>query len=183
VVYAAVPTTGLDRATALDLGLFLVFAATVGQQPGLQEGRLPPGYLPMTEGNGLGPMALYTRRAAVQVAAQSGVVPPIVETPSPAPSVPAASPTPTAKSTPNTGLPPSAVPSVSAPPYKPGVQLPVGYTAALASKVAGLALPIVAAIAFLSALLAGFVRSRAGVVAMNRLQARIASRLQSRSRP
>jgi hypothetical protein len=178
VVYAAVPTTGLDHATATDLGEFLEFAATTGQVTGLEEGRLPPGYLPMTAGNGLGAMVVYTRRAADLVAAQNGDAGPTVKHPTPPLNL-----QPTTKSTPNAGLPPSAAPSPSQGPYTPGVQLPVGYTAALTSKVAGLALPIVAAIAFVSALLAGFVRSRAGVVAMNRLQARITSRLQSRSRP
>jgi hypothetical protein len=57
---------------------FLRFAAGEGQTPGTAPGQLPPGYLPMTEANGMGKLAAYTRTAADAVAAQSGTPPLIV---------------------------------------------------------------------------------------------------------
>ena len=180
VVYAAIPLTGLDYTTAVHLGQFLDFAATDGQETGLGLGQLPPGYLPMTAANGLGAMVLYTRRAAAAVAAQRGTVPSIVETVgSPVPPNASASPTPSAPTTPNAGAPPLAAPSSDVSAYKPGVQLPVGYTAALGSRLAGWALPIVAAIGVLCVLAAGVVRSRAGARAIARLQARLNRRIGS----
>lgn len=180
VVYAAVPTTGLDHAVARDLGELLEFAATDGQQTGLGQGQLPPGYLPMTSANGLGGMVQYTRRAADAVAAQQGKVPSIVETPGPpAPPNTSASPTPSAQTTPNTGAAPSVSASSDLSAYKPGVQLPVGYTAALGSRLAAWALPVVAAIGVLCTLLAAVIRSRAGARAISRLQTRLNRRISS----
>ncbi len=78
VVYAAVPTQGLPKADAADLGQILQFAATTGQQQGTDPGQLPPGYLPLTSANGLGGLAAYTQAAAADVTAQNGQVPPMV---------------------------------------------------------------------------------------------------------
>ena len=180
VVYAAIPTKGLDYPTAQHLSQFLQFAVSYGQRPGTGLGQLPPGYLPLTDANGLGALVLYTRRAAAAVAAQQGVVPTIADTPgTPAPTNAPTSPSPSASTTPNPGAPPSAAASSIAA-YKPGVQLPVGYTAALGSRLAGLALPIVAAFGVLCLVLAAVVRSRAGALAVARLQARLQARLNRR---
>jgi hypothetical protein len=78
VVNADVPTTGLTAPIAKDYANLLRFAAGAGQHPGSGNGQLPPGYVPMTSGNGLGALADYTRRAAAAVQAQQGVVPPLV---------------------------------------------------------------------------------------------------------
>jgi hypothetical protein len=78
LVYAQVPTEGLGADEAERLGSFLKFAATDGQVEGSDVGRLPPGYLPLTEANGLGGLAVYTQAAAAAVIAQAGVVPPLV---------------------------------------------------------------------------------------------------------
>jgi hypothetical protein len=77
VVYAAVPTAGLPATDAKDFATLLRFAATAGQSPGFAVGQLPPGYLPMTKTNGLGALAQYSLAAATDVAAQSGVLPPL----------------------------------------------------------------------------------------------------------
>ena len=78
LVYAAVPTSGLTAPVAADIATFLKFAATTGQTPGSGVGELPPGYLPMTAGNGLGGLAAYTLAAAADVTAQNGQVPALV---------------------------------------------------------------------------------------------------------
>jgi hypothetical protein len=75
VIYADVPTTGLPKGDALKLAKLLRFAAGPGQISGLQNGQLPPGYLPITKANGLASLATYTSTAANAVAAQSGAVP------------------------------------------------------------------------------------------------------------
>lgn len=75
VVYASVPTSGLPPDDATAYADFLDFAAGAGQKPGIAQGELPPGYLPMTGSNGLAGMMLYTKRAAVAVAHQQGVKP------------------------------------------------------------------------------------------------------------
>jgi hypothetical protein len=75
LVSTDVPTSGLSTANARDYSQFLDFVATTGQTPGVGNGELPPGYLPMTTSNGLGRMVNYTKIAAAAVAAQSAVVP------------------------------------------------------------------------------------------------------------
>ncbi len=75
VVYAAVPTKGLPKADAADIGQVLQFAATTGQQQGTGPGQLPPGYLPLTAADGLGSLAAYTEAAAADVTAQNGETP------------------------------------------------------------------------------------------------------------
>jgi hypothetical protein len=75
VVYAAVPTSGLPPADAQAYAAFLQFAATSGQTQGVGVGELPPGYLPLTQADGLGALAAYTQAAALDVAAQNGQIP------------------------------------------------------------------------------------------------------------
>jgi hypothetical protein len=74
LISADVPTSGLPKADAQRYAKFLRFAVTVGQTPGLSNGQLPPGYLPLTAANGLGQQAKYTLAAASAVAAQLGGV-------------------------------------------------------------------------------------------------------------
>jgi hypothetical protein len=80
VVYAAVPTTGVLKADAVAYAGLLSWAVTTGQTPGTTNGTLPPGYLPLTAGTGLGALASYTLRAANAVSAQTGEVPPLAAT-------------------------------------------------------------------------------------------------------
>src|SRR5262249_24098520 len=75
--YAAVPTPGLKPEGATHLADLRRFASRDGQKPGIGEGQLPSGYVPMTPENGLGALADYTRRAADAVAAQQRAVPPL----------------------------------------------------------------------------------------------------------
>jgi hypothetical protein len=77
VVYAAVPTSGLSPTDAADYASLLQFAVSTGQTPGSGVGQLPPGYLPLTQADGLGALASYTLAAAADVAAQNGQVPPV----------------------------------------------------------------------------------------------------------
>ncbi|MFL6060271.1 MAG: hypothetical protein ACJ72E_03495 [Marmoricola sp.] len=74
-VFADVPTKGLAKADAASLASFLTYAAGAGQDPGLLNGQLPPGYLPLTKADGLGDLAAYTARAASAVRSQKGFVP------------------------------------------------------------------------------------------------------------
>ena len=131
LVYADVPTIGLNANDAKGYSAFLSFVSGAGQQSGQALGQLPAGFLPMTKANGLGALADYTARAAVAVAAQKGVVPPLVAaaptptpTPSPAPSTPNPSavpttggggggPTPVATPTPSVSASPSPSASTS----------------------------------------------------------------------
>ena len=69
-IYAAIPTAGLDKATAQAYASFLTFAATDGQTPGTNVGNLPPGYAPLPD-----VLRQYTLAAAAAVAAQNGQVP------------------------------------------------------------------------------------------------------------
>jgi hypothetical protein len=75
VVYAAIPTSGLPTSDAQDYATLLQFAATTGQTAGSGVGQLPPGYLPLTQADGLGALSAYTVAAAADVAAQNGEVP------------------------------------------------------------------------------------------------------------
>jgi hypothetical protein len=67
-----VPTNGLPKIDAQRYAQFLRFVAVQGQSPGLSNGQLPPGFLPMTAANGLASLARYTQAAASAVAAQAG---------------------------------------------------------------------------------------------------------------
>jgi hypothetical protein len=75
VVYASVPTSGLPPDDARAYADLLDFTAGQGQVPGIAQGRLAEGYLPVNAANGLAGMMLYTKRAAVAVADQKGVLP------------------------------------------------------------------------------------------------------------
>jgi hypothetical protein len=121
VVYAAVPTSGLPALDASDYSKLLQFAATTGQTPGLGVGQLPPGYLPMTEANGLGALANYTWAAAADVAAQKGEVPSVTAdlgTAGSSPTTTTVPPTTVTTTTlpPTTTVPPTTVPPTTVPP-------------------------------------------------------------------
>jgi hypothetical protein len=128
VVYADVPTSGLDDKTAARLSSFLSYAATTGQTPGSSNGQLPAGYLPLTKANGLAALKNYTQVVAVAVATQAGTVPALDATlPAPTPSThtsstPPLAPVPTLR-VPSIVIPPSAVvvPSTTAAPSKSSV--------------------------------------------------------------
>jgi hypothetical protein len=72
---ADIPTEGLSSSTAKDFSSLLSLAATTLQTVGTGVGQLPPGFLPMTAGNGLSAEDAYTLAAAKDVADQSGCVP------------------------------------------------------------------------------------------------------------
>lgn len=91
VVYAAVPTEGLPKSDAADIGQILKFAASTGQQQGTSVGQLPAGYLPLTEAYGLGGLAAYTEAAVADVTAQNGQLPSMVPSSTPAPKNPSPS--------------------------------------------------------------------------------------------
>jgi hypothetical protein len=69
-VYAAIPTSGLDKTSANHYADLLEYAAGAGQTPGTGVGQLPWGYAPL-------PQAYrdYTRQAAKAVRDQTGTVP------------------------------------------------------------------------------------------------------------
>ncbi|MCW2494719.1 hypothetical protein [Jatrophihabitans sp.] len=75
LVSTDVPTKGLDKTDAKNYSELLSFIAGAGQTPGLANGQLPPGYLPLTKANGLGALVNYTKAAAGDVLAQQCVVP------------------------------------------------------------------------------------------------------------
>ena len=81
LVNTDLPMSGLSTAQANDYANLLRYAAGAGQAPGLGNGQLPPGYLPMTKANGLGVEVAYTLRAATDVAHQTGQVTPLVPGP------------------------------------------------------------------------------------------------------
>jgi len=122
LIFADVATKGLSPQSARGLSSFLSLVAGSGQTPGVGVGNLAPGFLPMTRANGLGAMADYTARAAAAVAAQNGVVPPLVPVtptasplPRPTPTTPAVVAT-TGNGSPTTAATPTASPSASASP-------------------------------------------------------------------
>ncbi len=82
VVYAAVPTSGLPATDAQDYAKLVEFASTGGQTPGLGVGQLPPGYLPITDADGLANFVAYDAQAASAIAAQKGSVPAVSGPPS-----------------------------------------------------------------------------------------------------
>ena len=78
IVNTDIPTSGLSSALATDYSSLLTLAAGPLQTAGLAAGQLPPGYLPLTAGDGLGTQVAYTLRAAADVLNQTGVVTPLV---------------------------------------------------------------------------------------------------------
>ncbi|MCU1657840.1 MAG: hypothetical protein JWO57_2496, partial [Pseudonocardiales bacterium] len=162
-----VPTSGLPGADAGRFAQVLHFVAGPGQTPGLGNGQLPAGYLPLTAANGLGALAAYTDKAADAVAAQQGVVPFVSGKPNPVPPSTGGTPSPsgsgtgtssgspTANPTPSTtsGTSPSA--TASAKPSA-GTTAPssvnaaaVGKTSKISSGALGLALPALALMALI----------------------------------
>jgi hypothetical protein len=91
IVYAAVPTEGLPKADAPEIGQILQFAATTGQQQGTDVGQLPQGYLPLTQADGLGGLAAYTEAAVADVTAQNGQLPSMTPASTPSPGNPSPS--------------------------------------------------------------------------------------------
>lgn len=75
LVSMSVPTADLAAPDARAYSELMDFAAGSGQTPGTNFGQLAPGYLPMTEANGLGRLSAYTARAATAVADQQCEVP------------------------------------------------------------------------------------------------------------
>jgi hypothetical protein len=166
---ADVPTTGLPKGDAGRYATFLRFAAGNGQSQGIGVGQLPPGYLPLTAGNGLSELASYTRIAADHVRAQLGTVPSPSDpkeppaSPTPPPGAPGSGTGPPPSDTgagigsqpsgPGAGPPSSsrgATPSnAPASPAIVGVA-PVGNTGALSAGPLGLALPVLALVGLLS---------------------------------
>jgi len=117
-IYAVVPTRGLDESASTRMAKLLCYASGTGQVPGLANGQLPPGYLPVTADNGLGAEHDYVLTAAAAVRKQGGDVPALDMTPPAADEVcnfsPPATPKPTKTPTkPATPKPTKAGPKVS----------------------------------------------------------------------
>jgi hypothetical protein len=152
VVYAAVPTSGLDVADATDYATLVRFAATAGQTPGSGVGQLPPGYLPLTAANGLGELRNYALYAANAIAAQRGHVPLVTEAASP----PSTTPTTTPTTVPPTTVPPTTVPpttvATTTPTTAPTHDVALGPTPRIGVGSSGAALGAVLVVALLAAL-------------------------------
>src|SRR4051812_42891087 len=74
-IYAVVPTSGLEDSDATKFAELLCYAGAQGQVSGRANGQLPPGYLPVTDANGLGELHDYTLSAVAAVRAQDGTTP------------------------------------------------------------------------------------------------------------
>lgn len=76
-VYAAVRTEGLNAATAAGLAKLLCFAVDEkrGLRSGSSNGRLPAGYLALSDANGLGDLRNYTLKAVSAIRNQTKSVP------------------------------------------------------------------------------------------------------------
>jgi hypothetical protein len=163
-------TKGIAKPLARDYCELIDFAATSGQQPGLGNGQLAAGYLPMTAANGMAKMVAYAKEAAGAVAAQKGEVPGVMGTynhpkpcapatrshPSPSPTTSHSSPS----ASPTTGqVSPSAATSISPSSSSSAITLPTvspatspqqaqitGYTR---SALSGALLPLVLLIALI----------------------------------
>jgi hypothetical protein len=176
-VFTAVSTAGVSAADAKGYAAFLRYAAGDGQVRGLGNGQLPPGFLPLTNANGLGAMAAYTRLSAGAVEAQSGAVPALSDTVLPATSAagatkaagslpggqasrsnsPAVLPITGAPATVTTDAPALPTPALALPvPHltPEPVALAVGITPGSPSAVAGLLLPVLLGVAVGGGLLA-----------------------------
>jgi hypothetical protein len=166
LVSTDVPTSGIPPAVAKDLAKFLDFVASDGQHPGLGNGQLPPGYLPLTAANGLGNLVDFTKAAAVDVAAQNGDVPSLTNpspgggggSPSPTPTDttssgtgPGGDTTPPPVKSPSSGGPssPTVAPSQSAMPSTT-TTVSLGRTAAVTSTTANVIFPLVLLLALIA---------------------------------
>ncbi|MBM7786452.1 hypothetical protein [Tenggerimyces flavus] len=90
IVYTAATTEKLDKKIAEDVAQFMRFSVTDGQTPGSGNGKLPDGYLPISDETGLGFLKEQAMKAADAVENQTAE-PPEPEpstTPTPEPSVP-----------------------------------------------------------------------------------------------
>lgn len=170
LVSTDVPTSGLPAAAAHDYAKFLDFVASAGQHPGLADGDLPPGYLPLTARNGLGSLANYTKAAAAAVAAQTGKVPSLTgassggatPSPNPTPGGPSGGGNPppggghggSVPVSPSGGSPhPSSSPARSSSSSRPASSAPaasLGRTVALRSAVTGMVFPLVVLLALIA---------------------------------
>jgi hypothetical protein len=120
-VYADVPTSGLDKADATRLATLLHYAATTGQQPGIANGQLPAGYLPLSKANGLADLSDYTSRAGQAVAAQDGTVPALRAPATPPPTSSTSAPRPSHRG-PHPTMPGQGVPGGGPVPSAPAPQ-------------------------------------------------------------
>jgi len=143
-----VPTRGLPRPDAAHLATYLRYVVGPGQKPGLGNGELPPGFLPLTVPEAKS-LTAYAARAADAVAAQQGFVPgvdgsgtPPTPTPTPSPTKPEPQPTPQpvpSSSEASSSPTPSASPSPSVTKI---VTTPVGKTTAVPTGAGARALPL-----------------------------------------
>jgi hypothetical protein len=120
MVYADIPTKGLDSSDAADYATLLRYAATTGQT----DGNLPAGYLPMTAANHLGNEAAYTLADADAVAAQKGNIPALLAKPAKAHKPKARHPRPSPSATSSTTSP-AASTSTASPTASPTTMVPV----------------------------------------------------------
>jgi hypothetical protein len=178
-IYAVVPTEGLEAKTATRLGKLLCYSDKQGQEPGLANGQLPGGYLPLTKANGLGTQRDYVLSAVAAIKAQGGDVPALdAEAPSrdeacdfSRTSSPTPTPTPTPTASPTATTPPITTPDVpvaplptesvpvasESPSAAPSAQTPVVQgdvvlTSGQTSDLGRLGVPLLVIIAMLSAL-------------------------------
>lgn len=169
LVYAAIPTEGLEKTSAEAYAAWLRFAVTTGQEPGEALGELPPGYVPMTAANGMGFLKEYSLKAADDIEAQRGNSPELNrgDTPSDPPGG-GNSPSPVIGGGGNTDVAsdsPAGGPKADAPAVDQGTT-PLGSTVNTPGGWAAYAVPIVLALAVVAGLVAG------GVLLRDRLTAR-----------
>ena len=172
----AVPTQGLNADDAKRYATMIRIISTTGQSPGLGNGQLAPGFLPITPANGLADFTAYSAKAAAAIEQQKGFVPAVdgsdpkpSPTPTPAPTYsPTPIPTPTyggdggssnsgGEQIPTTGPTQTPAPSQSAAPTptpEPSqstiLTKPVGSTTALKPPAGTNAVPALIAIALIS---------------------------------
>ena len=172
----AVPTQGLPATEAERYAKMIRIITTTGQVPGLSNGQLAPGFLPITPANGLANFTAYSAKAAAAIEQQKGFVPAVdgsdpkpSPTPTPAPTYsPTPIPTPTyggdggssnsgGEQIPTTGPTQTPAPSQSAAPTptpEPSqstiLTKPVGSTTALKPPAGTNAVPALIAIALIS---------------------------------
>lgn len=99
LTYAAIRPLGLSADARSDYAAFIDYASSEGQQPGLEPGRLPRGYVPL-------PRSLVDQALAAADTVRN--LQPPAETPTPSPSVPGSS-------SESVALPPGAVPANPSP--------------------------------------------------------------------
>ncbi|GAA3650369.1 hypothetical protein GCM10022237_07670 [Nocardioides ginsengisoli] len=186
-VYAVLPTSGIDAATAGKLARFLCYAGGAGQRPGQANGSLPAGYLPVTDADGFTSERTYLANAVVAVRGQHGAVPRVDAAAATSPSLTKAcdfskaavpAPKPTAQPVAPAGAPgaappaaaPDAAPAVAAPTGTPVVEAQTTLTAGEQSALGRVGMPTLVLLAALSAVAGGVLRwldvLRAGLAAV-----------------